>query len=185
VLDLRGNPGGLVQAGLDIARSFLDGPATVFNIIGRNMETHSAVKLPDGESETTKPLVVLVNEGSASASEILAGALRDNQRAEIIGDRTYGKGKIQNVFELQDGSALFVTVARYLTPDYKQIDEKGINPDLACRPDKVGPAPKGEGIGTPGPSNMKFKTLIQAELELDDCFITAERFLNKHAAHHT
>lgn len=70
------------------------------------------VILDDGHAETTRPLVVLVNHNSASASEILAGALRDNHRATVIGDRTYGKGKIQSVFELDDGSAVFVTVAR-------------------------------------------------------------------------
>ena len=71
------------------------------------------VVLEEGRAQTQRPLVVLVNSNSASASEILAGALHDNSRAAIIGDRTYGKGKIQSVFELQDGSALFVTVARY------------------------------------------------------------------------
>jgi len=185
VLDLRGNPGGLVQAGLDIARVWLDGPATIFHISGRNASAHSEVTLHDGVSSTEKPLVVLVNEESASASEILAGALHDNHRAKIIGDRTYGKGKIQNVFELQDGSALFVTVARYQTPDLDEIDGKGIVPDLGCFPDKVGPAPKGEGIGVQGPSVMEVKSMLEAELELDDCFVTAERFLNKSVTHRT
>jgi len=185
VLDLRSNPGGLVQAGLDIARVWLDGPATIFHISGRNASAHSDVSLSDGASSTEKPLVVLVNEESASASEILAGALHDNHRAKIIGDRTYGKGKIQNVFELQDGSALFVTVARYQTPDYDEIDGEGIVPDLSCFPDKVGPAPKGEGIGVQGPAVMETKSMIEAELELDDCFVTAERFLNKQITHRT
>lgn len=117
-----------------------------------------------------------------------------------VGERTYGKGKIQNVFELQDGSALFVTVARYQTPDLDEIDGKGtvcchsgstdgcsagIVPDMGCFPDKVGPAPKGEGIGVQGPGVMETKSLIEAELELDDCFLTAERFLNKQIPHHT
>ena len=147
VLDLRSNPGGLVQAGLDIARIWLDGPASVFHVTGRNAVAQRDINLKDGSSETDKPLVVLVNEDSASASEILAGALHDNRRAEIIGkqssiivvqdvmyafaqctgERTFGKGKIQNVFELQDGSALFVTVARYQTPDYTDIDQKGLS----------------------------------------------------------
>ena len=85
VLDLRGNPGGLVQAGIDVARIWLDGPATVFNISGRNPSTHSEVVLSDERSMTDKPMAVLVNQDSASASEILAGALHDNHRAKIIG----------------------------------------------------------------------------------------------------
>ena len=120
--------------------------------------------------------------------------------AKCTGDRTFGKGKIQNVFELQDGSALFVTVARYQTPDYTDIDQKGlstlhfchldgscagITPDIGCFPDKVGPAPRGEGRGIEGPSVLERKSLIDAELELDDCFLTAERFLNKQMARRT
>lgn len=86
------------------------------------------------EAITHKPLVVLVNNHSASASEILSGALHDNGRAMLVGDTpTFGKGRIQSVYELHDGSALFVTVAKYVTPAGTVIDHKGIRPDTSCR----------------------------------------------------
>eukprot|EP00210_Caulerpa_lentillifera_P006260 g5979.t1 len=185
VLDLRSNPGGLVQAGIDVAGVWLDGHASVFNITGRDSAKHKNIELPDGHASTEKPLVILVNQNSASASEILAGALHDNKRASIVGERTFGKGKIQNVFELQDGSALFVTVARYQTPNLSEIDEIGIEPDLGCFPNKVSPPPIGEGQGVPGPAVMETKTIIEADLEMDDCFLTAERLLNKKVPHAT
>lgn len=83
---MRRNPGGLVNAGMDIARLWLDGPAPIFHVSGRNVNENTDITLPDGEAMTQKPLIVLVDEGSASASEILAGALHDNHRAKIIGN---------------------------------------------------------------------------------------------------
>jgi C-terminal processing protease CtpA/Prc len=213
VLDLRGNGGGLVRAGIEVAAAFLPGAPTVFQVSGRDGEPSSRVVLPppetdadaapsaadaarwwsrlrgedqaasapellgragaerqaavawretpaavlptiddaddDGASsssststarrpppaDATTPLVVLVDGGTASASEIVTGALRDNRRAAaIVGDggHTYGKGRIQSVFELRDGSALFVTVARYRTPKGGEIDQVGIAPDRRC-----------------------------------------------------
>jgi len=151
--------------------------------LGRDPAIHKSVALPEGSPSTEKPLVVLVNQDSASATEILVGALHDNKRARIVGEKTFGKGKIQNVFELQDGSALFVTVARYQTPNLSEIDKIGIEPDLGCFPDKVSPPPKGEGHGVPGPAVLETKTIIEADLEMDDCFLTAERLLNKEVPH--
>ena len=93
------------------------------------------VLLGQGSATTLSPLTVLVDSSSASASEILAGSLKDNGRATIIGDsQTYGKGKIQSVFDLSDGSALFVTVARYKTPALPDIDRIGIKADAVCGP---------------------------------------------------
>ncbi|GLC33706.1 hypothetical protein PLESTB_000106100 [Pleodorina starrii] len=134
ILDLRNNPGGLVRSSIDIARLWLDGSPVVFNISSREPgEVQSQLVDTPGSALTHRPLVVLVNGASASASEILSGALHDNHRALIVGDgHTYGKGKIQSVFELQDGSALFVTVARYQTPNGTEIDRVGINPDRSC-----------------------------------------------------
>jgi len=101
VLDLRSNPGGLVQAAADVARVFLDGHPTLFTVSGRAGEQLQEVTLEDGAPITSAPLAVLVDHGSASASEILSGALRDNHRAVVIGDeKTYGKGRIQSVFEM-------------------------------------------------------------------------------------
>ncbi|URE09511.1 TSPc [Musa troglodytarum] len=114
ILDLRNNPGGLVKAGLDVAQMWLDGDETLVNTIDREGNM-LPINMVNGHALTHDPLVVLVNEGSASASEILAGALHDNGRAILVGHRTFGKGKIQSVTELHDGSALFITVAKYLS----------------------------------------------------------------------
>ena len=100
---------------MDVARLWLNGDPTIFNVTGRDTSVVQQVQLDVGRAISDDPLVVLVDENSASASEILAGALRDNGRAKIIGNSaTYGKGKIQNLYELGDGSALFVTVVRTL-----------------------------------------------------------------------
>eukprot|EP00475_Leptophrys_vorax_P000647 TRINITY_DN10365_c0_g1_i1.p1 TRINITY_DN10365_c0_g1~~TRINITY_DN10365_c0_g1_i1.p1 ORF type:complete len:622 (+),score=6.61 TRINITY_DN10365_c0_g1_i1:88-1866(+) len=131
ILDLRNNPGGLVRSGLEIARMWLDSGATLVNTVDRSGSVE-AISLMQSTAVTHRPLTVLVNHGSASASEIVAGALHDNGRATLIGDTTYGKGRIQTVFELTDGSALFVTVAKYLSPALHEIDRIGIAPDMSC-----------------------------------------------------
>ncbi|KAG8094441.1 hypothetical protein GUJ93_ZPchr0012g22018 [Zizania palustris] len=122
ILDLRNNPGGLVKAGLDVAQIWLDGDETLVNTVDREGNV-LPINMVQGHSLTNDPLVVLVNEGSASASEILAGALHDNGRAILVGHKTFGKGKIQSVTELDDGSALFITVAKYLSPALHEIDQ--------------------------------------------------------------
>jgi carboxyl-terminal processing protease len=127
VLDLRNNPGGLVTAGVDIARMWLDTGTIVYTVnrqgVLNNFEAnHQAL--------TTAPLAVLVNGGTASASEILAGALKDNDRAVIVGEKTFGKGLIQSLFELPDGSGMAVTVAKYETPNHQDIHQKGIEPQI-------------------------------------------------------
>lgn len=126
ILDLRNNPGGLLQAGIEIARLWLDEGTIVYTvnrqgIIGSFEATGGAI--------TRDPLVVLVNRGTASASEILAGALQDNGRAQLVGERTFGKGLIQSLFDLSDGSGLAVTVAKYETPNHHDINKLGITPD--------------------------------------------------------
>jgi len=142
ILDLRSNPGGLVKAGVDIAAMWLDGERPVFSISARDEPEMVQTTEHPGPALTHAPLVVLVDKMSASASEIVSGALRDNQRAVIMGDSaTYGKGRIQSVFELQDGSALFVTVAKYQTPDGSDIDKRGIVPDRSCRLPTLASAP--------------------------------------------
>ncbi|KAG1660190.1 hypothetical protein FOA52_007761 [Chlamydomonas sp. UWO 241] len=135
ILDLRSNPGGLVSSSIELARLFLDGDQPVFLIQPRDGGVVVQTTQTNARALTTKPLAVLVNANSASASEILSGALRDNGRAKVIGaEHTFGKGRIQSVFELQDGSALFVTVAKYVTPGGTVIDGRGIAPDLPCTP---------------------------------------------------
>jgi len=126
ILDLRNNPGGLLQAGIEIARFWLDKGTIVYTV---NRQGMLGSFESSGTSLTDDPLVVLVNQGTASASEILAGALQDNGRALLIGEKTFGKGLIQSLFELPDGSGLAVTVAKYETPNHKDINKLGITPD--------------------------------------------------------
>ena len=126
ILDLRGNPGGLLRAGIEVAQMWIDSGPIVFTI-DRNGISDSA----DATSSilTDKPLVVLVNKGTASASEVLAGALQDSNRAALVGTRTFGKGLIQSLVDMPDGAGLAVTIAKYATPSGRDINKLGIEPD--------------------------------------------------------
>ena len=126
LLDLRNNPGGLLQAGIEIARLWLPQGTIVYTVNRQGiLDSFEAF----GQAITDAPLVVLVNEGTASASEILAGALQDNGRATLVGSTTFGKGLIQSLFDLSDGAGLAVTVAKYETPAHHDINKLGITPD--------------------------------------------------------
>ncbi|EEF44333.1 Carboxyl-terminal-processing protease precursor, putative [Ricinus communis] len=128
VLDLRDNSGGLFPEGIEIAKIWLDKGVIVYICDSRGVRDIYDAE-GSGAIATSEPLAVLVNKGTASASEILAGALKDNKRAVLFGERTFGKGKIQSVFQLSDGSGLAVTVARYETPGHTDIDKVGVIPD--------------------------------------------------------
>ncbi len=130
VLDLRNNPGGFLDSSVDIAGIFL--PANRIVTIEKFNNDNKENYLTDGKNELGKiPLVVLANEGSASASEILAGALRDNRQIKIIGKKTFGKGSVQEVKDfIKDGSSIKITVAEWLTPSGKNINKEGISPDI-------------------------------------------------------
>ncbi len=126
ILDLRNNPGGLLQAGVEIAQEWLDQGTVVYTVNRQGF----LGSFEAGENALTQaPLVVLVNGGTASASEILAGALQDNHRAVLVGEKTFGKGLIQSLFDLSDGAGLAVTVAKYETPAHHDINKLGIKPD--------------------------------------------------------
>lgn len=127
ILDLRNNPGGLLQAGIEIAREWLDSGTVVYTV---NRQGIQGTVEAFGPALTDDPLVILVNQGTASASEILAGALQDNGRAQLVGETTFGKGLIQSLFELSNGSGLAVTVAKYETPNHRDINKLGIKPDI-------------------------------------------------------
>ncbi len=127
VLDLRSNPGGLLDSSIDISRQFIN-KGIIVSTLSKN--GFKEVKKANGSALTNKPLVVLVNEGSASASEIVSGAIKDNNRGKLVGKKTFGKGLVQSMRALVDGSGLTVTVAKYLTPDGTDINKFGISPDL-------------------------------------------------------
>ena len=130
VLDLRSNPGGLLVASVEIARQWINEGIIVST---KTRDGIQDVKRATGQALTTKPMVVLVNEGSASASEILSGALQDNNRAVLVGQKTFGKGLVQSVRGLSDGSGMTVTIAKYLTPRNRDIHKHGINPDVSVK----------------------------------------------------
>ncbi|PWT98035.1 MAG: peptidase S41, partial [Candidatus Melainabacteria bacterium] len=127
VLDLRDNPGGLLANAIEIANMFLEGGNIVSTV---DRDGYKSEMRADGKPLCKKPLVVLINKGSASASEITSGALRDNNRAKLVGSKSFGKGLVQGINRLEDGSGVNVTIARYLTPNDTDINSKGIAPDL-------------------------------------------------------
>jgi carboxyl-terminal processing protease len=129
ILDLRGNPGGLLTQAVDIASRFVkEGPAVI--IEERGGQRNPLMIEHEKQNHHSTPLVVLVNKGSASASEIVAGAIKDNSAGTLVGTTTFGKGLVQTIIPLMDGSAVSITTARYLTPKGIDINKKGIEPDV-------------------------------------------------------
>ena len=128
ILDLRNNPGGLLDTTVEVANQFLKGGDAGYQV-DRNGRKETLRLTNDGEALDI-PVVVLVNRGSASGSELLAGALQDRGRAVLIGTRTFGKGSVNHLRQLSDGSALYVTIGRWLTPNGRQIEGNGLTPDI-------------------------------------------------------
>jgi carboxyl-terminal processing protease len=130
ILDLRNNPGGLLEEAVSVSDAFLD-RGEIVSTRGRNAEETQRRTAKSGDLAKGKPVIVLVNGGSASASEIVAGALQDHKRATLIGTRSFGKGSVQTIIPLGSGNgALRLTTARYFTPSGKSIQAKGITPDI-------------------------------------------------------
>ena len=129
VLDLRSNPGGVLEAAIDVADAFLS-DGLIVSGSGRVRQARFEQYAHAGDALESVPMIVLVNGGSASASEIVAGALQDHHRARIVGERTYGKGSVQTVVPLGKGSAIKLTTSRYLTPSGRSINGTGIDPDV-------------------------------------------------------
>jgi carboxyl-terminal processing protease len=127
LLDLRGNPGGLLQSSIEISQMWLDKGSIVRTV---NRQGTNDTAFAKGRALTNKPLVVLVDGRSASSSEILTGALKDNKRAKVVGSQTFGKALVQSVHSLSDGSGIAVTIAHYYTPKGTDISHKGIEPDV-------------------------------------------------------
>ncbi len=143
ILDLRNNPGGLLHQAVNVSDIFLS-EGTIVSTKGRITEQNTIFSAHKNSVETDYPMVVLVNEGSASAAEIVAGAIQAHKRGIIVGNRTFGKGSVQTIIPLPDGAGLRMTTAKYFTPDEKSIQALGITPDvevpfIAC----IEPAPKG------------------------------------------
>lgn len=130
VIDMRNNPGGLLDQAVAIADRFLPGGLAIVSTRGRDGAQATEERAKDRDTEKAYPIVVLVNAGSASASEIVAGALQDHKRAVLMGVPTFGKGSVQTVIEMEDGSGLKLTIARYYTPSGRSIQERGILPDF-------------------------------------------------------
>jgi carboxyl-terminal processing protease len=130
VLDLRGNPGGVLEAAVGVADDFLDS-GVIVRAEGRTAESRFEMHATGGDLVRQAPLVVLVDRGSASGAEIVAGALRDHGRATLMGERTFGKGSVQTVMPLRDGLALKLTTSRYFTPSGASIHDRGIEPDVS------------------------------------------------------
>jgi carboxyl-terminal processing protease len=144
ILDLRNNPGGLLEQAVKVADAFLDSGMIVYTegrVEGQKMKFFVQKK----EKVREYPMIVLVNGGSASASEIVAGALQDHGRAVILGSQTFGKGSVQTIIPLEDGSALRLTTARYYTPNGRSIQAQGISPDIIA----LDIVPDGKGKVTP------------------------------------
>lgn len=135
ILDLRGNSGGLLQESVAVASEFLDG-GVVFYERTRNGETETLAT--PGGAALGQPLVVLVDQGTASAAELVAGALRDRGRGILIGQKTYGKGSVQLIFRLADGSSIHITSAEWFTPARAALDGQGLAPDIAMIPAEDG-----------------------------------------------
>ena len=136
VLDLRNNPGGVLNGAVDVADDFLE-DGVIVETKGRGNGSDQSYKATPGDLLKNASMVVLVNGGSASASEIVAGALQDHHRALILGERTFGKGSVQTILPLGNGTAVKLTTARYYTPSGRSIQAAGIDPDIKLKPLKV------------------------------------------------
>jgi carboxyl-terminal processing protease len=147
ILDLRNNPGGVLNAAVAVSDAFLD-KGSIVSIKGRASDSSREYNAAPGDLLGGRPMVVLVNGGSASASEIVAGALQDHKRALVVGTKTFGKGSVQTILPLQNDTAIKLTTARYYTPSGRSIQAYGIDPDIAIRPVKVARAdqPAGDAI---------------------------------------
>ena len=162
VLDLRDNPGGLLEEGVSVADRFLS-KGDIVRTEGRNPRHVERQVAHARGTEGAYPMVVLVNGGSASASEIVAGALQDHKRAEVIGTQSYGKGSVQTLFGLEDGSGLKLTIARYFTPLGRSINKVGVAPDL---PVMSGPEDRIAGPDVSSEERVRRDTQLIAAIDL-------------------
>ena len=156
VLDLRNNPGGYLTAAVDVSDAFLDG-GEIVSTRGKEKSDIERMFAKSGDLVNGKPVVVLINHGSASASEIVAGALQDNGRAIVMGSQSFGKGSVQQQKPLGDGSAIHITIARYYTPSGRSIQNEGITPDIEVLQSKIETIEKKEALFTEATFNNSLK----------------------------
>ena len=156
VLDLRNNPGGYLVAAVDMADAFMDG-GEIVSTRGKEKADIERMFAKPGDMVNGKPVVVLINHGSASASEIVAGALQDNGRAIVMGSQSFGKGSVQQQKPLGDGSAIHITIARYYTPSGRSIQNEGITPDIEVLQSKIETIEKKEALFTEATFNNSLK----------------------------
>ena len=145
VIDLRNNPGGLLPAAIEAADALIDDGLIVYTE-GRIPSANMKFRAGQGDLIRDVPIVVIINSGSASAAEILAGALQDHQRAIVIGTQSFGKGSVQTVLPLKDGKAIKLTTARYFTPHGRSIQAQGIKPDIVVAPAQIKVLDEARGI---------------------------------------
>lgn len=145
VVDVRNNPGGYLTAAIDVSDAFLDG-GEIVSTRGKEKDDVDRVFAKPGDMTDGKPVVVLINHGSASASEIVAGALQDNGRGLVMGSQSFGKGSVQQQKPLGDGTAIHITIARYYTPSGRSIQNEGITPDVEVLHSKVEVLEKKESL---------------------------------------
>jgi carboxyl-terminal processing protease len=146
ILDMRNNPGGILDASVDVSGKFLPKDSLVVYLQGRQKADRKDYLTTSSEPPRDYPIVVLVNTGSASASEIVAGALQDSKRALIVGTQTFGKGSVQTVFPLEDGGGIRLTTAKYYTPSGRSIQNVGITPDIEVKLPTVKEPKDGEPV---------------------------------------
>ncbi|MCK9613886.1 MAG: S41 family peptidase [Candidatus Omnitrophica bacterium] len=169
VIDVRNNPGGLLESAIDVTSRFLETDKVVVSTKSRTEKENVYKSVALREKYSALPIVVLVNKGSASASEILASALRDNKKAVVMGETSFGKGSVQTIIPLSDGSALRLTTSRYYTPLGTSIHEKGVTPDIVVVND----------VGTDRKEDVfeKLETKTEFDYKKDYLIVRAADFL--------
>jgi carboxyl-terminal processing protease len=146
VIDLRNNPGGLLEQAVSVSGTFLEAGKEVVSTHGRHKEEDQTYTAKGGDKAHGKPIVIIINGGSASASEIVAGALQDQHRAIVIGTKSFGKGSVQTIIPVAGGGAMRLTTARYYTPSGRSIQKLGIEPDIVVQQAKLEKVANGPGI---------------------------------------
>ncbi|MEO0959447.1 MAG: S41 family peptidase [Pseudomonadota bacterium] len=165
IVDLRNNPGGLLSQAIEVSDAFLE-TGEIVSTRGRDLDEAERVNARPGDLTEGKPIVVLINEGSASASEIVAGALQDHRRAIVVGAKSFGKGSVQTIMRLGDKGAIKLTTARYYTPSGRSIQALGIEPDILVEERRIASAEGEES--RPGRSEADLRGSLQSDLSEDE-----------------